>query len=111
MSLDREFATVAAVLGADAPTKTVDAFALSVIKVERQVRKIFTFLMYQFPVFSRSNRFEIGRTLAAHGNVYFEGLVKGVDAVLDTPVSHLVGDRHDALWARLDEARRYRNKI
>jgi hypothetical protein len=51
MSWLSEFATVDAVIGCSAETSGVDAFALSVIKAERQIRKLFTHLVFQSPGF------------------------------------------------------------
>lgn len=44
---NHEFDTIDLLLSSDAPTRAVDAFALAVIKIERQFRKIFTNLVYQ----------------------------------------------------------------
>lgn len=49
MSYTSEFETVDLILNSSCITKGVDAFALSLIKAERQMRKLFTFLVYQNP--------------------------------------------------------------
>ncbi len=79
MSYSEEFLTVDLILDSEAETRGVDAFALSLIKAERQVRKLFTYLVYQFPVFGAPNIQSLKETLAANNRVYFEGLVAGFE--------------------------------
>ena len=55
MSYKAEFKTVDLVMQSLAKTRGVDAFALALIKAERQIRKLFTHLIYQFPCFGSSN--------------------------------------------------------
>lgn len=47
MSVANEFRTVDIVLASDAETRGVDAFALSLIKAEKQARRLVTYLVYQ----------------------------------------------------------------
>jgi hypothetical protein len=53
MSTEEEFATVSLILGSQAETRGVDAFALSLIKAERQIRKLVTHLCISFRVWAR----------------------------------------------------------
>jgi hypothetical protein len=59
----------------------VDAFVLSLIKAERQVRKLFTHLVYQYPAFGGSDVSPLREALVASRRVYFEGFVAGLDAL------------------------------
>jgi len=111
VSYAAEFLTVDAVLGSPSVTRAVDAFALSVIKAERQIRKIFTHLVYQSPAFGPDDVEELRQTLWKSRRVYFEGFVSGVNAVSLRSVKELVGEEHDRLLGRLKEATRHRNKI
>ncbi len=111
MSAADEFATVRLILGSSAETRGVDAFALSVIKAERQIRKLFTHLVYQFPAFGPSDFAPLRNTLAASRRVYFEGFVAGFDALYPRSVQALVGQNYAYLKPRLDEAIDHRNKI
>lgn len=106
-----EFVTVRLILGSSAETRGVDAFALSVIKAERQIRKLFTHLVYQFPAFGPADWASLRNTLAASRRVYFNGFVAGFDALYPRSVQALVGQKYASLKARLDEAIDYRNKI
>jgi hypothetical protein len=111
MSVDREFATVDAVLATRAETRCVDAFALSVIKAERQLRKLFTYLVFQSPSFSKADVPALRKSLVDNRKVYYDGFIRGIDAISPQPVAVLVGVRHDALRNRLSEAVMIRNKI
>jgi hypothetical protein len=111
MSYSEEFLTVDLVMGSKAETRAVDAFALALIKAERQVRKLFTFLVYQFPAFSKGDGKRLRETLAASTRVYFKGVVAGIDALSPVTVKELVGPEYDRLWGRFTEFGKQRNKI
>ena len=111
MSYSDEFSTVDLILNSRAETRGVDAFALSLIKAERQARKLFTYLVYQFPTFGPADRRGLRRTLAANRRVYFEGVIAGLDALSQIPVKELVGQEYDRLWSRFAEFNKHRNKI
>jgi hypothetical protein len=51
MSFQGEFQTVELIERSDAETRGVDAFALSLLKAERQLRRLFTYLVFQYPCF------------------------------------------------------------
>ena len=111
MSTAEEFATVELVLGPQAETRGVDAFALSVIKAERQVRKLFTHLVYQFPAFGPGDVAALRGALGASRRVYFEGFLAGFDALYPRSIQALIGPDYPRLKRRLDEAIDHRNKI
>ena len=46
-----EFSTVDLLLGSDAPTRAVDAFAISWIKLEKQLRRLTSNLIFQHSAF------------------------------------------------------------
>ncbi len=43
----QEFEIINLILSSDHETREVDAFTLSIVKMERQIRRIFTFLVFQ----------------------------------------------------------------
>ncbi len=88
----------------------VDAFALSVIKAERQLRKLFTFSIYQFPIFSESDIPELRKELSKR-KVYFDGIENGINSLLPSLIEELVGDRHAYLRESIHKSIGYRNKI
>jgi hypothetical protein len=111
LSVAEEFATVDVILGSQAETRAVDAFSLAVIKTERQARKLFTHLIYQFPAFGPADFSNLRNALAANRRVYFKGFVAGIDALYPRSVEDLVGSEYRRLRKGVDEATDHRNKI
>ena len=111
MSYQEEFYTVELIRNSNAETRGVDAFALALIKAERQMRKLVTHLVFQFPCFSESDIPELRGALAGNQRVYFDGLNKGFDSICSKSIKVLVGDNHDKLKALIKEAIEHRNKI
>jgi hypothetical protein len=111
VSYVEEFGTVDLVLNSGAGTCGVDAFALALIKSERQMRRLFTSLVFQSPALTAADIPRLIKTLASSKRVYFDGVVAGFEAVSPVPVGQLVGSEHDRLRQRLQELGRYRNKI
>lgn len=111
MSIDDEFKTVDAVIASRGETHGVDAFALSLIKSERQARKLLTHLVYQFPAFSRGDASALRATLEGNRRVYFDGVLSGFDALYPKSIETLVGADFQRLRQRLDTAADQRNKI
>lgn len=109
--IDSEFCTIDLILNSCAETRGVDAFTLALIKVEKQIRRLFTHLVFQFPCFTSTDVDSLLSTLNSCKNVYFEGLETGLNALYPVSVETLVGISHGALRARITEAQRYRNKI
>jgi hypothetical protein len=111
MSYTEEFATVDLLIRSTAETCGVDAFVLSLIKAERQLRKLFTHLVYQFPCFETGDIFALRDTLARNSKVYFDGFLKGFDAIYPKTVEELIGEYYQGLIGRIKEAIEDRNKI
>lgn len=111
MSYKEEFRTVDLIIGPPAETRAVDAFALSLVKAERQIRKLVTHLVYQFPCFGKSDVSRLRDTLAKNNKVYFEGCERGFDALYPRSVKELIGKDYERLRSRLEEANKHRNKI
>lgn len=111
MSYNAEFATVDVILASTAETRAVDAFALTVIKAERQMRKLFTHLLFQAPAFGTADIKSLRRALADNRSVYFEGFIAGWDALYPRSVEQLVGPEYRRLLLVLREATGHRNKI
>ncbi len=111
MNWSEEFRTVSLIVKSSAETRGVDAFALSLIKAERQIRRLVTHLVYQFPCFGPTDIVRLRETLGNNKRVYFEDFVRGFDALYSRSVRELVGAEHDRLRGCLDEAIKHRNKI
>lgn len=111
MSCEREFKTVDLIVRSDAETRGVDAFALALIKAERQMRRLVTHLIYQFSCFGLNDVGPLRDALANNRRVYFEGFERGFNALYPLAVRDLVGPDYDRLRPRLDEAIDHRNKL
>lgn len=110
-SFVEEFDVVDLVVQSGLVTGGVDAFALSLIKAERQMRRIFTHLVFQSSAFSAGDVPALREALGASKRSYFEGFSRGIDALFDTTVRTLVGEEHDYLAKQLADAIDARNKI
>jgi hypothetical protein len=111
MSVRDEFSTVDLLLASGAETRGVDAFALSLIKAEKQARRLVTYLVYQLPWCSQATVSDLRRALENSTKVYFKGLLAGWDALYPRSVGQLVGSDYTRLRARLVTATKHRNKI
>lgn len=111
MSYESEFATVDLIVRSDADTRGVDAFALTLMKAERQSRRLFTHLVYQFPCFGTADICALRAALWSNRRVYFDGFERGFDALAPRAMKELVGERYEALRSRIDEAIDHRNKL
>jgi hypothetical protein len=111
MTYKAEFETVNLLEKSSAETRAVDSFALSLIKAERQIRKLFTYLVFQFPSFSASDVEAFRDVLGQNKRVYFDGFIKGIDTLYPKSVKDLIGADFDFLLAELNRAIDFRNKI
>ena len=111
MSCEEEFKTVYLVANSTAETRGVDAFALSLIKAERQLRKLFTHLIFQFPCFSKADIPKLRDTLAQNRRVYFDGFLKGFNALYQKTAEDLIGNDYQQLRERISKSIEHRNKI
>lgn len=111
MSYQVEFQTIELIRNSDAETRGVDAFALALIKAERQIRKLVTHLVFQFPCFSESDIPGLREALAKSKKVYFGGLINGFDSIFSKSIKELVGEKHDELKELILESIEHRNKI
>lgn len=110
MDINDEFATVDAVLASGAETRGVDAFALALIKAERQMRKLFTYLVFQADAFTSDNVPTLKSSLAGR-RVYFRDFVVAWNKLCSCPLREIVGPDYDRLGTVLERANGYRNKI
>jgi hypothetical protein len=97
MSYTREFATVDLIVNSNAQTRGVDAFSLSLIKAERQLRRLVTHLVYQFPCFGTNDVPQLRATLYDNRRVYFEGFESGFNALYPKTIEDLVETEYDRL--------------
>ena len=110
-NLAKEFRTIALLRQSNAETRGVDAFALSLIKTERQIRRLFTYLIFQYSCFNRNSVSSLRDCLANHNRIYFDCFVRGIDAVSPRTIKQLIGAEHDQLRKTVEDAIVVRNKI
>jgi len=111
MSLSREFENIDVLLNNRTETTGVDCFSLAVIKLERQMRRLFTYSVFQFPGFADSDIPALRKALVNQKKAYFEGFIRGLDALHPQSVSQLVGADYATLYPIVCQATEYRNKI
>ena len=111
MNYSAEFETVDLIARSSAETRGVDAFALALIKAERQIRKLFTYLVFQLPCFTDSDIIRLREALGSSKKVYFNGVERGFNALYPRTIGELVGDQYPELRKRIDNAIDCRNKI
>ncbi len=104
-----EFATVDLLLPSNTFTGRTDAFILAWVKVEKQIRRIVTYLPYQFPAFTSKD--DIVRIIASSNNPYFDNFVKGFNAVYRIPFDNILGGSCGQFDKNLARIKKYRNKI
>ena len=106
-----EFATVEAVLASGASTKNTDALILMWVKMEKQMRKVFSFLVYQNSAFDRKDASALIDAFVANRWLGYDSFVRGFDSCYRIPLSQVIGVRYHPLFGHLARIQKYRNKI
>lgn len=106
-----EFKTVEILLNSPFPTGRTDAFVIAWVKSERQVRRIFSYLIYQFPVFEKKDVQPITQVITARNNLYFNNFIEGFNSLYSKTYRDIVGASYDGLKADLVRINKFRNKI
>ena len=110
-SLKIEFATIEALWKSDAKTRRVDALLLSWIKYEKQLRRLFCFLVFQHPNIDQKEIDQMIAVIAANGQLFPETLIAGTQELGVKPVSELLSSRWTVLSKELMRIKDYRNKL
>ena len=109
--LEAEFETVVAILNSKAKTKTVDAFVLSWVKLEKQLRRIFSDLIYQHPTVDHENYEQIVVVLAQNQNLSPRTFIAAINSICIVTVQQMIGSDYQKLRDQLARLRIQRNKI
>jgi hypothetical protein len=109
--LQQEFATVQALWNSNAETRRVDSFLLSWVKYEKQLRRLFCFLVYQHPRIETTHIDSVISILAENRKLNPLTFTKGIRELGVKPVEMLVGERHGELVLELKRIKRLRNKL
>jgi len=110
-SLTQEFATVETLWQSAGETRRVDALILSWVKYEKQLRRLFCFLIFQHPKINADKIDAIIAVLAENRKLYPETFIAGIKALGVTSVPDLLGSHHDKLWSEIARIKSYRNKL
>lgn len=109
--LKQEFATVEGFWNSTAETRGVDALILSWTKYEKQLRRLFCFLIYQHPRIGPDNIQAVIEILAEKRDLYPQTFIDGIAKLGVTTVPELLGARYVELAGEIDRIRTYRNKL
>lgn len=110
-ALKTEFATVETIWGTTGETRRVDALVLSWVKYEKQLRRLFSFFVFQHPKIIESTLDAVISAFAANRNLYPETFIYGIKALGVTPLPKLIGTSYAQLWAEITRIKKHRNKI
>jgi hypothetical protein len=109
--LKQEFGTVEALWGSVAKTRRVDSLLLSWIKYEKQLRRLFCFLVYQHPNITDKTINSVVSVMAQNNSLYPETFIRGIHALGVTPVPTLIGQNYAQLAVEIERIKKYRNKL
>ncbi|TIX43228.1 MAG: hypothetical protein E5V40_04100 [Mesorhizobium sp.] len=110
-SCEEDFLPVDEIIKSGHVTKGVDAFSLSLLRAERQMRRLFTYLIFQSTAFGPQDVKALRDALGAQGRIYFRHFEAGIGELSGTEIAVLVGTQHPKLQNQLVEAMEARNKI
>ncbi len=111
MTFKSEFEVIDLILRSQLPTCFVDAFSLSVIKMERQIRKIFTYLVFQSRAFDYKDVGALRAVLGSSRSAYFNGFEQGINALYHRSVEKMIGPEYASLSLAVNDAIAVRNKV
>lgn len=110
-TLKSEFATVEALWHSGAETRRVDSLALSWIKYEKQLRRLFSFFVFQHPKVTEAHLDSVIAALANNKNLYPETFISAMKKLGVMSLSDLMGESYARLWPEIERIKQYRNKI
>ncbi len=110
-NLAKEFGTVAALWHSDAETRRVDALLLSWVKHEKQLRRLFCFLVFQHDGFNKQAIDGIISVLVERWDLSPEVFQKAIGALGVKSVPGLLGQQFDGLSKEMHRIRLIRNKL
>ncbi len=106
-----EFATIEALWATKAETRRVDCLVLSWVKYEKQLRRLFSFLVFQHPKITADKIDGVIAAFAENRNLYPETFIKGIKLLGVRPVQNIMGESYKELWPEIIRIKKYRNKI
>lgn len=110
-ALKTEFATVEAIWNTDAEARRVDALALSWVKYEKQLRRLFSFFVFQHTTITADTLDDAISAFAGNSKLYPETFIAGIEALGLKSLPQILGETHGKLWPEIVRIKDYRNKI
>ena len=111
MNFETEFKVVDLLLSSEFETRGVDAFSLSILKMERQIRRIFTHIVYQHNSFRNEDIQKLIDTLAGNKKIQFKHFIPAINLLYPKTVEAIYGENYSDSKNRIDAAEEIRNKI
>ncbi|MEQ8409553.1 MAG: hypothetical protein RKH07_14890 [Gammaproteobacteria bacterium] len=109
--LKTEFATIELIWHSSAMTRRVDSLLLSWVKYEKQLRRLFSFFVFQHPKITIHTLDSTISAFASNRNLKPETFIVGLTKLgIDDPKS-ILGEKYNSLWPEVNRIREYRNKI
>ena len=109
--LQEEFATVVAVWNSGGATMAVDSLILTWVKYEKQLRRLFCFLVFQHPEVDKKTVQKIVDILAENSKLNPETITKAINALKVGTVREFVGESHSRLAPEIARIKTLRNKL
>lgn len=110
-ALKEEFATIEDILAGNGKTKGVDALLLGWIKYEKQLRRLFSFFIFQHPAITKESRDDVIAMLANNTHIYPKTLIKAIEKLGVTTIPILLGEKHQAMCDEIFRIKKYRDKL
>lgn len=111
LNLDHEFGTIDLLVNSSFETRGIDSFSLALIKAERQMRRLFTFLIFQNTSFQHKDVMVLRKVLFENKKVYFEDFIKGINLIMTKPLQDIYGVNYSDDLASIKDYIQIRNKI
>jgi hypothetical protein len=84
---------------------------LSWVKYEKQLRRLFSFFVFQHPKIIADKLDEVITAFAENRNLYPETFIEGIKQLGVTPIQNIMGESYKQLWPEIKRIKKYRNKI
>ena len=110
-NFESEFEVIEYLLNSNNESRAIDSFSLSLLKIEKQIRKIFTHLIYQYECFKPSDNKKIINILSANKNIYFRHLIIGINLIYFKEIKDIYGVGYEVDYNYICNLKNFRNKI
>jgi len=110
-NFESEFEVIEYLLNSNNESRAIDSFSLSLLKIEKQIRKIFTHLIYQYECFKPSDNRKIINILSANKNIYFRHLIIGINLIYFKEIKDIYGVGYEVDYNSISNLKNFRNKI